>query len=88
MSARPIVGSDVAGVREAIEHRRTGLLAGEGDVPAIAGAVEELCTNRPLAAALGAAARAYALEHFSMRRMSAEYEQLAEELLAGGRWGV
>ena len=80
MAARPIVASDVTGVRDVIAHRLTGLLVGENDDAAMADAIEELLRDRALAARLGAAARQHALDDFSMRRMAAEYERLVDEM--------
>jgi glycosyltransferase involved in cell wall biosynthesis len=78
MAGMPIVATDVPGVRQAVQNLRTGLLAPPGDGEALASAIAELLGNRDSAARLGAAARAHAMEHFSMRRMAREYEEIAD----------
>jgi glycosyltransferase involved in cell wall biosynthesis len=53
----PAVASDLGGMRELVEHRRTGLLVPPGDPPALAGAMLELAGDRALARELGRRAR-------------------------------
>ncbi len=55
-----IVGSDVAAIPTAIEHRVTGLLVDPGDVYGLANAINELAKDADLRTALGANARATA----------------------------
>ena len=78
MAGMPIVASDVPGVRQMLEDRRTGLLVPPGDGDALAEAIAKLLEDRDSAARLGAAARAHAMEYFSMRRMAREYEEVAD----------
>jgi glycosyltransferase involved in cell wall biosynthesis len=70
------IGSDVPGVKEVIEHERTGLLVPPGDPQALAQAVLRLLRDDPLAAQLARAARQQALEHHGMDLMLRRYEQL------------
>jgi glycosyltransferase involved in cell wall biosynthesis len=61
----PVVATRHAGIPEAVEHGRTGLLVSPGDPPALADAIERLVANPELRRAFGAEARRAALERFS-----------------------
>ena len=65
----PVVASDVGGVSEAVEHRRTGLLVPRGGTEALRAALQELVDDPELRAALGAAGRRAYEERFSLDRM-------------------
>ena len=80
MSARPIVASDVWGVRGAITHGEVGLLVPEGDAEALADAIERLVDDEPFARGLGQAARSSARRRYGARRMAAAYEELARQV--------
>jgi glycosyltransferase involved in cell wall biosynthesis len=85
--ARPIVASDVGGVRELIRAGETGLLvppadrwdrgptAGHG-VDALAGALSTLLRDRDRARALGRAARRFVERHHTLDREVAALERL------------
>jgi colanic acid/amylovoran biosynthesis glycosyltransferase len=68
--AVPVVGSDHAGIAEAVEHGRTGLLVPEGDPSALADALASLIESRELRQRLGTEARAVAAERFSALKQS------------------
>ena len=72
--AAPVVATRHAGIAEAIEHERTGLLVPEGDPPALADALERLIAQPALRTQLGIAARAVAAERFSALRQSRQLE--------------
>ena len=72
---RPVVASAVGGLLEAIDDGVNGVLVPARDVAALRRALEELLGDAERRARLGAAARAYAVEHFSRERE-------VEELLA------
>ncbi|QEC46665.1 glycosyltransferase [Baekduia soli] len=57
-----VVGSDIPAIAEVVEHDRTGLIVGVGDVGALAEAIVEAHARR---AELGAAARAAAVATYS-----------------------
>jgi glycosyltransferase involved in cell wall biosynthesis len=61
-----IVGSDVAAIPTAIEHRATGLLVDPGDRHGLANAISELAKDADLRAALGANARVRAESQFGL----------------------
>ena len=64
-AAVPVIGSDLGGIGEAVEHNRTGFLVPPADPPAIAAAARRLLGDRTLRSRMGLAAQAAATEHFS-----------------------
>jgi glycosyltransferase EpsF len=70
-AGRPVVASDVAGTREAIEDGVTGLLRDPHDSEEMAEAVASLLADPVLANRLGAAGRMRARDHFSKRASAA-----------------
>lgn len=77
-----VVGSDVVGVQDVVEPGRNGLLAAEGDAPALADALERLLTRPAEAERLAQAARRDALRLYGLPTMTARYEALLRRLLA------
>jgi glycosyltransferase involved in cell wall biosynthesis len=61
-----IVGSDVAAIPTAVEHRVTGLLVEPGDVYGLANALNELAKDSDLRTALGTNARARVESRFGL----------------------
>ena len=80
--SRPVVGTRVAGLRQAVADRVTGLLVDEDDIGALASAIVELVSDRNLARTLGAAARAGVAEGWSLEAAVDRYEVLYERLVA------
>ena len=76
----PCVVTDIRGCREAVVPGRNGLLVPLGDVPALAGAIIELLTDRDRAARMGVEGRQLAAERFDARqvfeKVRCEYERL------------
>jgi glycosyltransferase involved in cell wall biosynthesis len=58
--ATPTVASDSPGLRDSVQHGKTGLLVPHGDVEALAGALSVLMENAPLRKDMGSAARRFA----------------------------
>jgi glycosyltransferase involved in cell wall biosynthesis len=79
-AARPVVGTMVPGLSQAVRDGETGLLVPEDDVAALADAIERLAADREFARALGAAARTRAERDWSVaecvKRYTAIYERL------------
>jgi glycosyltransferase involved in cell wall biosynthesis len=79
----PAVATDVKGNREAVEPGRNGLLVPLGDVPALAGAILEVLTDRKKARRMGAEGRRIAAERFDerlvFRKVRSEYERLLRQ---------
>jgi len=70
-SALPLIASDVGGLREVVEHERTGVIVPPANPDAIASAIARLADSSELRAQMGAAARARVVENYSMEKMAA-----------------
>lgn len=77
MAGLPVVAARVGGVPSLLEDGRTGLLVPPGDPAAMAAAIRRALGDR----AMGAAARARALERFTAEAMAARYLDLYAQLL-------
>ena len=78
----PIVATRVGGVRELIEHQRTGVIVLPDDPRALAYALLDLIQWDAHAAALGQAARSAVRARYSYDRMVAAYEGLFRDELS------
>jgi glycosyltransferase involved in cell wall biosynthesis len=80
-AGRPLVATDVGGVRDAVTDGVTGLLVPDDDDTAFAAALERLRGDSPLAERLGQAGRREAEDRFSeevvLSQLIALYEELA-----------
>jgi colanic acid/amylovoran biosynthesis glycosyltransferase len=74
-SAVPVIGSEIAGIVEAVDHGRTGFLVPPADPRAIAAAARRLLTDDALRSSMGFAARRAAVERFSAVAQSRLLEQ-------------
>jgi glycosyltransferase involved in cell wall biosynthesis len=83
----PCVGSDVTGIPEAIADGRSGLVAPEGDAPALARAIARLLDDPDLRARLSAEARRAMQRDFDIHRNVPEIGALFDRCVAG-RQGV
>jgi N-acetyl-alpha-D-glucosaminyl L-malate synthase BshA len=82
----PVVATKVGGVAEVVEDGVTGLLAEPDDLDGFAANLSLLLGDRKRAQAMGAAARAGAVERFARGKVVLRYEALYRRLLmAGGR---
>ncbi len=81
----PVVATRVGGTPEILDDGVTGLLVPPCDAPALAGAIGRLLGNAALAQRLGDAARARAVNRFSMHHMVRQTEGLYRALLRGAR---
>jgi glycosyltransferase involved in cell wall biosynthesis len=70
-TALPVIASDVGGLREAVEHDRSGIIVPPANPKAIASAIGSLSKSDVLRSQLSAAARARVVEHYSMANMAA-----------------
>jgi len=84
---RPVIVTDVDGLREIVTHERDGLVVQSGDVVALAEAIARLLRDRALAQRLGDAARAHVVEDFTIERMARRLEDFYESL-AGRKSGA
>lgn len=78
---RPIVATDIDGVREEIRHNETGILVPPEDPIAFAEAILSLLDDREKAERLGRQARKDAEEMFDLRHTLANVEVLYEKVL-------
>ncbi len=76
--ARPAIGLDEAGSREAIVDGVTGRLVPRGDDDALAACIVELLRDPERAAAMGAAGRTHALERHDFARFREEFARLLD----------
>jgi glycosyltransferase involved in cell wall biosynthesis len=72
----PVVGSDSAGIAEAIAQGETGLVVPPGDAPALAAALARLAAEPALRQAMAAAGRTRAVAEFSAPAQSHRLEQI------------
>ncbi len=77
-----IVGSDVAAIPTAIEHRVTGLLVDPGDVYGLANAINELAKDADLRAALGTNARTTVEARFGLAACTDRFLSILEAAYA------
>nr|WP_240897132.1 glycosyltransferase [Kineococcus vitellinus] len=83
-SGRPVIAYAHSGLVESVLDGTTGLLAPEGDVAALAAAVEEVGADADLRAAFGLAAREHAVRSFDIRVTTARIEQVYDRARAAG----
>jgi len=79
--AKPIVASDIPGIREQIIDGKNGILVPIKDPNAMAAAIINILADRKVAENIGLAARKTVDEKFSIERMVAETESLYLSLL-------
>jgi glycosyltransferase involved in cell wall biosynthesis len=84
---RPVVGSRVEGLPEAVDDGVTGLLVARDDPEALAGAVLRVLDRPDLAASMGRAGRRLALERFGWTRCVNAYEALYRRIVEEGGHG-
>lgn len=82
-AGRPVVATDIGGVREVLRPEKTGLMVPPNDVDALADAIARLAEQPPLRAELGANAREFVQNEYSWDRsldlMIALYERLVHD---------
>jgi glycosyltransferase involved in cell wall biosynthesis len=76
LAARPVVATDVAGMREVVQHDVTGALVPPRDPDALAAAVTRLLKDPARAAAMGAAGRRHVLDAHGVTRMVEDFLRL------------
>ncbi|MFW5698767.1 MAG: glycosyltransferase [Planctomycetota bacterium] len=86
-SGVPCIGTRHGGIPEAIDDGETGLLVPEGDVAALAVALNDLLCDAQRNAAMGQAGRAMVADRFAIDRQAAALEALYAGAVAG-RWAA
>ena len=79
--ATPVVASDIEGYREVVTPE-TAVSVPPGDGAALVAAVEGLLADEPRRAAMGAAARRRAEEHFAWPDIARRLEKIYERVIA------
>jgi len=72
----PVVATNVGGVKEVVEHGRTGFLHDPFDVDAMSSSVLELLRNEDMRVGMGKDGRRVALEKFAMSDVVKKYVEL------------
>jgi glycosyltransferase involved in cell wall biosynthesis len=80
--AKPVVATDVGGVRDVVKHEETGLLVPLNDPLKFARALLRLAEDPELGARLGSQARQRQMTRFSADRMADDYALLFQSLAA------
>jgi glycosyltransferase involved in cell wall biosynthesis len=80
-AGRPLVASDLPGLRGVVVDGESGILVPAGSAQALAGAIGTLIDNPEAARMLGRAGRAHAREEFSIERTAASYLELYSQVL-------
>ncbi|MHB8264250.1 MAG: glycosyltransferase [Acidimicrobiales bacterium] len=81
-AGRPVVSSDVGGVRSIVMHRETGLLVPPSDPAEMALSIRSLVNNPQLRRSLGARARQVAEDRFGAQRFVQDTAALYANLLS------
>jgi glycosyltransferase involved in cell wall biosynthesis len=79
----PVVGTNVNGIAELVDHERTGLLVPPRRPDLLADALERLLLDPKARQEMGAAGRARIVEEFSVERMVSAKEELFARLARG-----
>lgn len=77
----PVVAFDSGGLRDVIQHDKTGLLVKPGDRQALAGALDELLARDGRGSDLGRAGRIYALSAFAPESAARRYAGIYRQVL-------
>lgn len=83
-AGKPVVAAAHGGPTEIVVNNQTGYLVPPKDPQALASAILKLAERPSLMAAMGAAGRHRAWEHFHVDRYVGDFEYLYTELLSGG----
>ena len=83
--AVPVVATNVGGVKEVVEHGKTGFLHDPFDIDAMAGSVLRLLRDRDMRIAMGQEGRKTALEKFDISSVVKKYVELYEGARSEGR---
>ena len=80
-AGRPTVLAIDGVIREVVEAARGGIYVAPGDDVALAEAVQRLQQDRQQSQTIGAAARAYVVEHFNRHRQAEQFLTLVQQLV-------
>jgi glycosyltransferase involved in cell wall biosynthesis len=77
----PVVAFDSGGLRDVIQHEKTGLLVKPGDRAALARALDDLLARDGRGAEMGRAGRLYALSAFAPESAARRYAEIYRQVL-------
>jgi glycosyltransferase involved in cell wall biosynthesis len=80
-AARPVVATDLGGVREVVVPGQTGYLVAPGDAAALAGAVDRLLRDPEARRRMGEAGRERVEEHFEVGATTRQVERVYASLI-------
>ena len=78
---KPVIASQTGGLRELMEHGKTGLFVTPGDPREVADAIESLVTDRDMRLGIGLEGARVARERYPLTNSVAELEKLYEDAL-------
>lgn len=78
----PVIGSNIGGIPEVIEHGETGFVAELGDIPRMSKYIIDLLDNPKKYEAFSKNSRERTLQHFACNRIVPKYVKLYEDLLS------
>jgi glycosyltransferase involved in cell wall biosynthesis len=84
-AGKPVIATNVGGVSEVIEDRRTGFIVPPKDPEALANRILRVLTDQAVAEGLGTAGKKKVERDFSLETMTKQYEALYEEACL--EWG-
>lgn len=77
----PVVASDVGGVYSLIKHRHNGILVPPKDADALAEAISEILSNKPMAEKMGSFSKRIARDRFALDRMAESLLKVYQEVI-------
>jgi glycosyltransferase involved in cell wall biosynthesis len=77
----PVVAFDSGGLRDVVQHEKTGLLVKPGDSAALAHALDDLLAREGRGSGLGRAGRLYALSAFAPESAARRYGEIYRQVL-------
>lgn len=83
-SGTPVIASNSPGIRESVRDGVTGFLVPHGDIPAMAGHLRKLASDRRLVETMGVAARQFA-EGFTWEQAAEQTESHLREVVQNAR---
>lgn len=81
-AGKPVIATDVGGVREVLTHEETGILIPPGSASAIGSAIIDLLDHPEKRTALGQAARDQVVQDFGVHKMVEGYGHVYESLVS------
>lgn len=87
-SARPIIATDVGGVRDIVRHNENAFLVESGDAAALADRAEELLLDDAKRMSLGRRGREIVREKYSKERLIRDIEGLYKQCVFGKGTGI